>query len=409
MNAGPARSPLLPLFAILSIVALLPFGASTGCGTTRGDHSYATAPGADAPGDDDPPPAEGRSDGGAPGDAAPDAPVTAATVRVHYPAGAHQLALRGSALPLDWNTGRSLQRGADDTWTITLDPAPPRFEFKPLLDDTTWSIGPNYVADRGSTVDIYPRFTTVAGHVFEWLDALSSNELPARAVWAYLPPSYDENTTARFPVLYMHDGQNLFDPTRAFGGSTWKVDETLDAAAMDGTIRELIVIGIDNTPDRIAEYTGGSAAGARGDAYGRLLIDVLKPRVDASFRTLTSPDDTGIFGSSMGGHISSYLGARRPDVFGHVGAMSPTVFGPLLPTIAGLDPNKPVTTNVYLDTGTVKDNLEGTEALFQAYLGAGWSEGKNLRKVVQQGATHNEVYWAARLPEALAFLFGPRR
>ncbi|HEY8090163.1 MAG TPA: hypothetical protein VIF09_20020, partial [Polyangiaceae bacterium] len=164
-------------------------------------------------------------EGGAPsGDAGPsDAPATtsdggdagvpsgpaAATIRFHYPAGSHTLSLRGSIAPYDWTTGVALTAGPSDTWSITTPVLSAPLQCKPLLDDTTWSRGPNYVVSPGATVDIYPHFTTVTGgysRAFQLTSTLLGN---TRGVWVYLPPSYDENTDARFPVVYMHDGQNL--------------------------------------------------------------------------------------------------------------------------------------------------------------------------------------------------------
>ena len=196
----------------------------------------------------------GPSPGGAPGDG-PGGVVprpSAAVLRVHYPAGSHTLVLRGDGAGLSWDSGVALTPGADDTFTYTIADLAAPLSWKPLLDDATWSRGPNYTVTPGTTVDVYPHFTTVAGSVVKLIADFHSTALANdRAIWAYLPPSYAENTRARFPVLYMHDGQNLFDPALAFGGNEWKVDETLDAAAEDGSIEELIVIGVENTAQRI--------------------------------------------------------------------------------------------------------------------------------------------------------------
>src|SRR5262249_9464414 len=144
------------------------------------------------------------------------------------------------------------------------------------------------------------------------------------------------------------------DDATAYSGE-WKVDETLNAAAQDASIRELIVIGVENTLDRVWEYTGGPLPNAGGDEYRALLIDELKPQIDAMLRTMPGRETTGIMGSPMGGHISAYISATRPDVYGMTGDVSTTVFGILLPTVATLAGKSP-RPKVYIDCGTVNDS-----------------------------------------------------
>lgn len=366
----------------------------------------------------------GDGSGGAPGDGSggdvPRPSVT--TIRVHYPAAGHTLALRGDAGGLSWDTGVPLSAGADDTWTLTLPAVDASLgralAFKPLLDDATWSRGPNYTVAPGATVDVYPHFFTVHGAVVKLIAPFHSAALGNdRTIWAYLPPSYDENPRARFPVVYMHDGQNLFDPALAYGGHEWQVDETLDAAAEDGSIRELIVIGVENTAARLYEYTptpdpdypdGGGA-----DHYLTLLVDELKPRVDALLRTLPDRAHTAILGSSLGGLVSAWAGTRRPDVFGLVGAMSPSTWwnGDAILAAVRAMPAAMRPDRVYVDSGDAgegDDDVADTNLLAAAYAEIGYVDGVSLRHVVQAGGQHNEIYWAARLPGALQFLIGPR-
>jgi hypothetical protein len=157
--------------------------------------------------------------------AADAAPSGLTTIRIHYPVGSHTLALRGDTAPLDWSNGAPLAAGADGAFTYVFSDLPrPVVELKPLLDDVTWSRGPNFRVARGATVDLYPHFITTHGQVVKLFSAFHSSVLGNdRVVWAYLPPSYDENPFARYPVLYMQDGQNLFDPAIAFGGNAWNV------------------------------------------------------------------------------------------------------------------------------------------------------------------------------------------
>ena len=362
----------------------------------------------------------GDGSGGNPGDGSGgNTPRPAATtVRVHYPAGSHTLAIRGDGAGLTWDAGQPFAAGPDDTYSFTVADLAAPLEFKPLVDDATWSRGPNYKVAPGTTVDVYPHFTTVTGTVEKLIATFHSTTLGNdRAVWAYLPPSYAENTRARFPVLYMHDGQNLFDPALAFGGNEWKVDETLDAAAEDGSIEELIVIGVENTAQRIYEYTPttdpSTAGGGGGDQYLAMLVTELKPQIDAMLRTVPDRAHTGLLGSSLGGLISAYAGVKQPDVWGIVGAMSPSTWWNsevIIGDVGGM-PMGARPARVYVDSGdsgTSNDDVTNTNQLAATYVNIGYTSGVDFLHVVQAGGQHNEVYWAERLPGALQFLFGPR-
>lgn len=368
------------------------------------------------------------------------ASLTQTVLRVHYPAAGRVLTVRGSGAPLSWTAGVTLAVGAEDTYTFTTTALSGAVEWKPLLDDTVWSRGPNYHAAPGETLDVYPRFTATHGEVRKLFAAFDSAALGnARDVWVYLPPSYAENTRARFPVVYMHDGQNLFDPARAFGGVEWQVDETMNAAAETGrcpdlracqndgdcggatctTFREAIVIGPENAGGaRIYEYTptrdDGVGDGGGGDLYLRMLAEELKPAVDAALRTLPGAADTALVGSSLGGLISAYGGVRRAGVFGLVGAMSPSTWWDermILGEVESIPSRSPRALRVYLDSGDagVNDDFVGdTGVLAQTYLAAGYLEGATFHHLVGHGHQHNEAAWSQRLPGALQFLLGPR-
>ena len=337
-----------------------------------------------------------------------------AVVRVHYPAGSKAISLRGSLSPLSWTAGRAMSLGAEDTWTILLTGLVGPIEVRPYLDDTP-SRGASQTVGPGQTVDLYPRFTVTRGEVSKrWI--FFSNILGnTRPVWVYLPPTYLENPRARFPVLYMHDGQNLFDPATAYGGNPWWVQNTLDAAAESGAFAEAIVIGPENNADRTNEYTpvvGKEFFGGHGAAYLRMLVEELKPKVDAELRTLPQRETTGVMGSSLGGLISSYAGITHADSFGLVGMMSPSTWWAdnVIVTLVPTTPASPRPLRVYLDSGDSgadNDDVLETALLAQAYRGLGYQEGTDFKYVVQQGAIHTEAAWAQRLPEALRFLLGP--
>jgi predicted alpha/beta superfamily hydrolase len=337
---------------------------------------------------------------------------------VHYPAAGHTLSVRGSAGPWSWTKGVALTGGPDDTWTYETDAVSADTEWKPLLDDATWSRGPNYRVSPGKTVDVFPHFTTTKG-TYDKRWTFTSTVLPStRGIWVYLPPTYLENARAKFPVVYMHDGQNLFDVKTAFGGIEWQVDETMDAAAEDGTVREAIIIGVENTAARMAEYTptvdSTVGDGGKADAYLDLLVKELKPKVDGELRTLTGREDTAIIGSSLGGLVSSYAGTTHSETFALLGVMSPSTWWDglvILTDVAATKGKTPHPLRVYVDSGDSgpsSDDVTETAKLAQAYRDLGYVDDVDLKYVVQKGGQHNETYWAQRLPGALHFLLGPR-
>ncbi|TAK28017.1 MAG: alpha/beta hydrolase [Myxococcaceae bacterium] len=341
------------------------------------------------------------------------------TLRVHYPVGARSLSLRGDLAGLSWERGVSLTRVTADVWEWSSDEVARSFEWKPLLDDREWSIGSNYRASPGATLDIYPRFVTRSGRWSRAMSAFHSTVLNNdRGLWLYFPPSYDENPTARFPVVYMHDGQNLFNPATAFGGNPWYAQDALNHGAEIGSIREAILVGIENTPDRIDEYTpsrdAGRMAGGRGALYLRMLIEEVKPLIDRSYRTRPGAADTVLLGSSLGGLISAWAGVHHAQVFGNIGAMSPSTWWDdrmLLREVAMLRGLEARPRRIYVDSGDggeSGDDVANTAMLAEAIRAAGYRDEIDLRYVVQRGAVHNEVYWAQRLPGALAFLLGSR-
>jgi hypothetical protein len=255
--------------------------------------------------------------------------ATSATVLVHYPTGwGHRITLRCGGGGRDWNTAIETTWTAGDVWRVTLT-ATTQLECKPLFDNTTWAIGPNWKVAPGATAGVWPFFFHATGRVTRTPTWHSNILNDNRAIWTYYPPSYDENSTARYPVVYMQDGQNLFLDSYAFGGVAWAVGTAMDQGIANGTIHEAIIIGIDNDVDRLAEYTpvpdpgygGGNAA-----KYLQFITNELKPQMDLQLRTIANADNTAIIGSSLGGLVSLYAGLARPDVFHRVGALSPSTW-----------------------------------------------------------------------------------
>ncbi|HEY0017115.1 MAG TPA: alpha/beta hydrolase-fold protein [Longimicrobium sp.] len=234
-----------------------------------------------------------------------------------------------------------------------------------------------------------------------------------RDILVYLPPSYDRSQR-RYPVIYMHDGQNLFDRATSFG-EEWEVDQTLEQAAGEGL--EAIVVGIPNLgKERLNEYSPWHDRrhdqGGKGEAYLEFIVDTLKPIIDRDFRTMPGRESTGIAGSSMGGLISLYAFFKHPRVFGFAGVMSPALwFGGR--SIYPFVKERPfVPGRIYLDVGTSEgsEELHDVRRLKEILTQKGYKTGRDLLYVVEMGGQHNERAWARRMRRELHFLLGiPQR
>lgn len=268
---------------------------------------------------------------------------------------------------------------------------------------------------------LYPREEghQVSGDIQVLRDVHSPALNNDRDILVYLPPSYDLSGR-RYPVLYMHDGQNLFDPATSFAGE-WGVDEVLETLAAE-TGLEAIVVGIPNSGNgRLDEYSPFHEplrGGGKGNLYLSFITHTLKPLVDARFRTLPDRKHTGIMGSSMGGLISLYGFFHRQHVFGFVGAMSPALWfaqGAIFDYVqnAPFLPGK-----IYLDVGTREEGGSMTalrklansrrtygsvRRMKRILVRKGYRLRRQLVYVEEQWAGHNEAAWSRRLPTALRF------
>ncbi len=250
---------------------------------------------------------------------------------------------------------------------------------------------------------------TVVGTV-KVLEGFHSPQLGnERQILVYLPPSYGSGER-RYPVIYMHDGQNLFDRATSFG-EEWEVDQTLEAAADEGL--EAIVVGIPNMgPGRLDEYGPWPEpkhdAGGKGDAYLDFIVDTLKPVVDRDFRTLPERESTGIAGSSMGGLISLYAFFARQETFGFAGVMSPALWFGERRIFEFLEQAPFVDGRIYLDVGTQegKEAVEDVRRLRDLLVEKGYERWKSFLYFVEMGGGHNESAWARRMRRELHFLLG---
>lgn len=280
--------------------------------------------------------------------------------------------------------------------------------------------------------EVYGKNHTVKGRVVVWPKLAGMDVDDSRDIIVYLPPSLaktrpDDGTgepAKRWPVLYFNDGQNMFDDKTAYVGEDWKADEALEALAKEGT--EAIAVAIPNgLKRRMDEYNPWRESvtwkvlppwatremGGKGDAYLDWVIDTVKPLIDRSFPTASGPAKTAMIGSSMGGLISLYALAARPETFGLAGAFSPSVlwsnyriFDVLRERSAQFGEAR-----LYVDAGIKEGRgmTTGARKLRNVLLEIGFAEGDDLRYVEDREGIHRETSWAKRLPDALRFLLSP--
>lgn len=228
-----------------------------------------------------------------------------------------------------------------------------------------------------------------------------------RRIWIYLPPDY-AITTKRYPVLYMHDGQNLFDRTNTFSGE-WEIDESLNRLFTNGD-PGVIVVGIDHGDrHRIDEYAAWSNpkyGGGQGPLYADFIVETLKPYIDKHYRTLPDQASTGIMGSSMGGLISLFTVMEYQNIFGKVGIFSPSLwFSPAAFTQVS-EIGKQFDIRFYLLAGgRESDAMESDmKALYNDLLSAGFQPDE-LQLVLPADGEHSEWFWARSFPDAYSWLF----
>lgn len=276
------------------------------------------------------------------------------------------------------------------------------------------------------------------GRLIEY-EKVAAAGLPEQRLTIWLPPGYDSDDR-RYPVLYMHDGHNLFDPAKSNFNKIWAADKAMLAAARSGKVEPHIIIGIwapgadryrqylprsvyDAAPPAVKAQMDAMANGSAvvSDRYLDWIAGPLKRWVDASFRTRAGRDDTAIVGSSMGGLMSCYAFLERPEVFGQAGCVSSHWPAVDPRVVAGEDSGvkqlwdawfaarlgQPAGRRVWMDHGTA--TLDQFYAPYQQvvdarFAAAGWQKGRDWESKVYPGAEHEENAWAARLPEIFGWL-----
>lgn len=378
------------------------------------------------------------------------APVARVSVTVEVPAESPPVYLAGNLPALGpWRPDGILLEGEGPLRTgVVLAPPGEPFEFKFTLGSwdreglgPSGSVMPNFhlVADADTAV----RYTVtdwkkdpadymadvegsgVAGTLIYWPDVASEHLEPTRHVSVWLPPGYGDDPERRYPVLYMHDGQNLFDPRIANTGVDWGVDEAMVAGVEAGRFEPAIVVASWSTDRRWEEYSPWHD----GPGYARFLVEELMPRVNREYRTRRGPGHTFVMGSSMGGLISWHLVTEHPDVFGACGCVSTHVpfseanvarmTGAPAPEdntpyiLRELDRGKQVPAGVrlFFDWGT--EGLDADYAPIHQELARrlreqGLVEGRDFLMRAYPGADHNEASWRARVGDQLEWILARR-
>lgn len=273
----------------------------------------------------------------------------------------------------------------------------------------------------------------------EYHNALASEYVATRNVEVWLPKEYANEPERRFPVLYMHDGQNVFNPATSYTGTAWEADSTAGAMIAAGRIEPIIIVAVWNSPKRFQEYCPQKPVAEAdlevrdylnnlrkdyqkelvADEYLKFLVTELKPFIDKTYRTKTDARNTSICGSSMGGLISMYAICEYPDVFGQAACVSthwPLGYNNDNPAVSQVLKNyfnkyvpSPLNHRLYFDHGTAT-----LDALYEVHqnqvdeimVAKGYERGRNWDTKKFEGAIHTESAWRDRFDIILTFLYG---
>ena len=368
-------------------------------------------------------------------------PLRTVTIHAEVPEGVGTIFITGNRPEIgNWNpSGLAMSGSGTNRTTVLQLPTGTQLEYKFTLGSwdreglgPSGTILPNHrllVETNQEVTIVIPSFrkalaeylddwrgSGVLGRLEYWKDMPSKFLNAVRNVEIWTPPDYEENSTNRYDVLYMQDGQNLFDPRIASTGVDWGVDEAVVRGVKSGRLAPLIVVGIWCTDRRAMEYSPWHL----GTNYAKFLIEELMPKVNQRFRTRTGPEHTGVMGSSLGGLISFWLCWQYPKVFGRAGCLSthfpwtgklpPDTGGPpLIELEIARGATFPHGVRLYFDYGTrgIDATYEPMQAKVNAWLtGQGLKPGEDFIARKFEGADHNEAAWRARLDNPLTFLFG---
>ncbi len=339
--------------------------------------------------------------------------------------------LRGGFAPLSWAQGLAMQPQADGRWAATVvfprppaggQPVPHKFRIARagLGPDEGWEPGPNHVASLAGASprvarvfgsEAVPAASRITGTLLVVEPDAATRHPLARPVWVWLPPGYEHDTARRYPALYLHDGQNLFDARSA--GAEWGIDEAAQALVEARAIAPFIAVGVPSGRERVRELTPTADrrhGGGGLPAYAAWLLDELKPQIDRRFRTRPEAVHTAVGGSSLGGVASLWIALHRSDRVSAALVVSPSVwwddFQPRR-DVRATPPPTPLP-RLWLDMGAHEGEgiFAESRALRDALLARGWG-GTKIAYVEDPEGRHDELSWAGRVEGMLKFLFPP--
>jgi predicted alpha/beta superfamily hydrolase len=340
-------------------------------------------------------------------------------VRVRYPTERGTIGLRGDA-PLSWEETLGPTRRTGDHWLFEFDVAEHDLvELKLVRDDGDWQEGRNYVVHAGDQVDIEPYFDR-SGPDLQPPAVLGEGERALR-YQVLLPPSYEEQTSKRYPTLYAVDGQSLWTTSEDPYG-VWNLDSTLAGLFELHAMEEIIVVAIETSEGRVDLLTPvkeEDGEGGQAESLLQVIGEALVPLIDRDFRTRPSRADRGVMGSSLGGLFAFFAAWTQPDVFGKAACLSSSFWWAdrwMVRQVArGPAPSPPP--SFYLDSGaalnphekdpSLRDGFHHTRSMYRALLRLGYVPGRNLHRLTFAGESHNAAAWASRVALPLQLLFPP--
>ena len=341
----------------------------------------------------------------------------ATIIEVIYPQERGTIGLRGSASPLSWTATTPPTATLGDRSVFELDiPEGEMVDIK-IVRGNDWAHGRNYTLHAGDHLHLRPSFERTTCRLMPpvVLPPSTSSPWPLR-YQVLLPPSYDEQTSRHYPVLYAQDGQALWSSSSdPFG--IWALDTVMDQLLDIAVMSELIVVGIDTSEarmDRLGPRRDRTYGGGRAAEHLQAMTTVLKPRIDEELRTRVGRDDTALIGSSLGGLFSFYAAWNRPEVFGKAICLSSSFWWANRSMIRDANIAPTPRPTIYLDSGVglnpdapAQDGFQHTRSMQRALVRAGYTNGDDLHRLAFPGQAHSTAAWSARVAIPLQLLFPP--
>lgn len=338
-------------------------------------------------------------------------------IEVHYPGGRGAIGLRGNHAPLSWEVTTAPTRSFGDRHLFRVPVREGELLELKVVRGEDWAHGRNYVVHAGEHLSLEPSFDAQGPVLLE--RRTIRHEGRSVGIDVLLPPSYDEQPSRRYPVLYVLDGQSLWSHSPDPFGN-WALEQTMASLYDLGAVEELIVVGIDTSEHRLSllgPVPDPNYGGGEGEDFLDLVTSAVVPHVDAEFRTIGGRAATGILGSSMGGLFAFFAAWKRPDVFGKAACLSSSFWWAdrwAVRLVESSAPPEPRPT-FYLDSGAsphqmeedarVVDGFHHTRSMMRALTRAGFDVGSDVQRLVFPGHTHHAGAWASRVALPLQLLF----